>query len=121
MDTKEYEHLVKRVRQRNMSLRDGQPYDINEPEIPGPTEQEMKQQASSELKHTIASTISSIDMYNIGPDADPTTTEVLNGYRAEMVALKELPGSMDVINAECKRISDAVNDILDFQFRFESI
>jgi hypothetical protein len=104
-----------------MSLRNGEPYDVNEPEIPPPTEQEMKEMASSELKHTMASTISSIDMYNIGPDADPTTTEVLNGYRAEMVNLKSLPGSIDVINAECKRISDAVNDILDFQFRFESI
>lgn len=121
METKEYEHLKRRVQQRNMSLRNGDPFDINEPQLPPPTSQEMATMASSELKHTITSSISSIDMYNIGPDADPATTEVLLGYRAELVALKDLPGSMDVINAECKRISDAVNDILDFQFRFESI
>lgn len=121
MDKKLYDHLVQRVRKRNMSLRDGEPVESNEPEIPAPTEQDLKAEASSELKHSISNGIQSIDMYNIGPDADPETTEVLNGYRAELVGLKDLPGSVDVINLETKRIVDAISDILDFNFRFETL
>ena len=123
MDEKTRQHLISRVRQRNMNLRDGDPnpWDINEPEIPPPTEQDLKQMASSELKQTMAGAIANIDMYNIGPDADPTTSEVLLGYRAELTALKDMPGTMAVINAECKRITDAINNILDFQFRFETL
>jgi hypothetical protein len=104
-----------------MSLRDGDPFNINEPEPIAPTEQEMKQYASSQLKQTINGAIANIDMYNINPDADATTSEVLLGYRAELQGLKELPGSMNVINDECKRITNAINNILDFNFRFESL
>jgi len=121
MDKKIYDHLIQRVRKRNMSLRDGEPFETNEPEIPAPSAQELKAMASAELKHAIATGIQNIDMYNIGPDADPTTTTVLNGYRAELVGLKDLPGSADVINTETKRILDAINDILDFDFRFEAL
>lgn len=121
MDKKTYDHLIQRVRKRNMNLRDGEPFETNEPEIPAPSDQELKAMASAELKHSITTGIQNIDMYNIGPDADPTTSGVLNGYRAELVGLKDLPGSADAVNTEAKRIIDAINNILDFSFRFETI
>ena len=122
MDRKLYEHLLTRVRKRNMSLRDGEGADLsNEPEIPPPTAADLAEMASAELKHTIATGISRIDAYKVTPEADPTTITVLDGYRVELINLKDLPGSQDVINGECARIIDAISDILDYQFRFEII
>ena len=90
-----------------------------EPEYDPPTDAELKEMASYELKQTIAEAISNIDGYGITPNRDDTTFAVLTGYRAELVGLRTLPGTQDAINTECLRITKAINDILDYKFRFE--
>ena len=122
MDEKTYQHLLGRVRKRNMTLRNGESADpTNEPEIPPPTPAEMTAMAASELKHSISTCVYNIDSYAVSPDKDDVTLAVLQGYRAELINLRNLPGSENVINAECKRLVDAVSDILDYQFRFETL
>ena len=92
-----------------------------EPEYDPPTDAELKELASAQLKQTINGAITNIDGYGITPDRDETTFEVLTGYRAELVALRTLPGTADAINSECLRITTAINDIMDYKFRFETI
>lgn len=92
-----------------------------EPEFGPPTDAELKDMASYELKQTIATAVGNIDMYGITPEKDDTTYAVLLGYRAELIALRTLPGTANAINAECLRITKAINDILDYKFRFETL
>lgn len=92
-----------------------------EPEYDPPTDAELKQLASYQLKQTINGAIANIDGYGITPDKDDTTFAVLTGYRAELVALRTLPGTADAINAELLRITTAINNIMDYKFRFETI
>ena len=62
MDEKTYQHLLGRVRKRNMTLRNGESADpTNEPEIPPPTPAEMTAMAASELKHSISTCVYNID------------------------------------------------------------
>jgi hypothetical protein len=92
-----------------------------EPEYDPPTDSELKQLASYQMKQTINGAIANIDAYGITPDKDDTTFAVLTGYRAELVGLRNLPGTADAINSELLRITTAINDIMDYKFRFETI
>ena len=92
-----------------------------EPEFGPPTDAELKDMASYELKQTISGAIGNIDMYGIAPERDETTYAVLLGYRAELIGLRNLPGTADAINSECLRIVTAINNILDYKFRFETL
>ena len=119
--TKEYRSLQDRVQQRNMSLRDGAPVEPVEPDFPPPTEQELQQQASGELKQIIADGIARIDGYKISPEAVEATVTVLEGVREELIGLRTLPGTVNAVTTECKRLIDQINDILDYKFRFETL
>lgn len=95
--------------------------DDMEPEVLPPTEAELRDMASYEMKQVISECIRNIDGYGITPDKDDATYQVLLGYRAELIGLRTLPGTMDAISSEVLRITTAVNDIMDYQFRFETL
>lgn len=92
-----------------------------EPEIGPPTQGELKEMTSYEMKQTIAGAVSQIDGYGISPDKDEATYQVLLGYRAELIGLRTLPGTADAVNSELLRITSAINDIMDYKFRFETL
>jgi hypothetical protein len=119
--TQPNEYLLERLRRRAARTGGLTVMDSLEPEYDLPTDAELKELASYQLKQTINGAIANIDGYGITPDRDETTFTVLTGYRAELVALRTLPGTADAINAECLRITKAINDIMDYKFRFETI
>ena len=122
MNKTELDAYLQERLQRRVTLTGGLTVmDPIEPEFGPPTDAELKDMASYELKQTIATAIGNIDMYGITPDRNETTFLVLTGYRAELVALRTLPGTANAINAECLRITTAINDILDYKFRFETL
>ena len=95
--------------------------DEEEPEIGPPTQGELKEMTSYEMKQTIAGAIAQIDGYGISPDKDEATYQVLLGYRAELIGLRTLPGTADAVNTELLRITTAINNIMDYKFRFETL
>jgi hypothetical protein len=115
------EYLLERLRRRTAYTGGPVAMEPVEPEYDPPTDAELKQLASYQLKQTINGAIANIDGYGITPDKDDTTFAVLTGYRAELVALRTLPGTADAINAELLRITTAINNIMDYKFRFETI
>ena len=93
--------------------------------LPEETPQERAAADSSALKSAINNCVSNID-YNlrfIDDSEDPnleTTKTALKAYRNELFNLRNLPGTFEALNQECERIAEAVNDILTYDFRFES-
>ena len=93
--------------------------------LPEETPQERAAADSGALKNSIAAALANIDanLRMLDDMSDPnqeTTKEALKAYRDELFSLRNLPGTYDALNQECKRITDAVNDILTYDFRFES-
>ena len=60
-----------------------------------------------------------IDDYQ-GSEDYTTTREVLVGIKMEMVGLRDLPGTVDALNAELLRLTTQINDIYEYSFRFET-
>ena len=94
-------------------------------ELPEETPQERAAADSSALKSAINNCVNNID-YNLrfiddSSDSElQTTKEALIAYRDELFNLRNLPGTFEALNQECERIALAVNDILTYDFRFES-
>ena len=93
--------------------------------LPEETPQERANADSGALKSAINNCVSNID-YNLRfiddtPDTDKEATKVaLMGYRDELFNLRNLPGTYEALNLECERIASAVNDILNYDFRFQA-
>ena len=93
--------------------------------IPEETPQERAAADSAALKSAINSSLANIDsnLRYLDDANDPntdTTKAALKALRDELFALRNLPGTYDALNAECLRINTAVNDILAYDFRFNS-
>ena len=93
--------------------------------LPEETPQERASADSSALKSAINNCVSNID-YNLRyiddtPGSDQEATKIaLMSYRDELFNLRNLPGTYEALNLECERIASAVNDILDYDFRFQT-
>ena len=88
--------------------------------LPPYSELEKQKDDSMFLKSVINDTVSQIDKLLVDITTG-TVHDTLVGYRVELHNLRDLPGTFNAINSEVKRISDAVNAIDDYQFRFETI
>ena len=93
--------------------------------LPEETPQQRAAADKSALQVAINNCLNNID-YNlrfIDDSEDPTlqtTAEELKAYRDELFSLRNLPGSYSALNQECERIATAVNNIVDYDFRFET-
>ena len=121
MTTQPNKYLQERLKRRVAVTGGLTVMDSVEPEYDPPTDAELKEMASYQMKQTINGAISNIDGYGITPDRDEATFAVLTAYRAELVGLRTLPGTQDAISSELLRITKAINDIMDYQFRFETL
>ena len=76
--------------------------------------------ASADLKNVINDAIGLCDGYKLTVDANPDVVAALDGYRVELINLREFPGSIDAVTFECQRIVNAINEITAYNFRFET-
>jgi hypothetical protein len=80
---------------------------------------EVKQHIAAEIKHDILETELLIDSLLITQAGKAAVTNALKQYRADLQALKALPGTAAALNTELKRITDGVNGIATYDLRFE--
>ena len=76
--------------------------------------------ASADLKGAINSGIAMCDGYRLTEGANPDVVTALDGYRLELIGLRDFPGSIDAVTGECQRIMTAINEITAYNFRFET-
>lgn len=87
--------------------------------LPPLSSTDLKHIAGVSFRNSIQSLLAAIDTQLNTPGNSAAVTTTLNGYRAELVNLKTMPGSASALNSELQRISDAVNAIIEYSFRFE--
>ena len=89
--------------------------------IPPPfTPIELQKTDSIELKYRINEATSEIDRLLVSYTSG-AVHDTLVQCRADLIAMRNLPGTADALNSELKRITDQVNAISDYQFRFETL
>ena len=84
-----------------------------------PSQKELNDQAAAELKVAIAGTISEIDSYMLTEAADPSIVAALEGYRTELIEIRDLPVTVYAITNEANRVLILCRNLMDYQFRFE--
>ena len=103
-------------------------WDDDQDPIPPPmTPTEAAANDSTVFKMAINESVAEIDKavnYYLAPAEDDnedytSTIQVLRGYRNELLGLRNLPGSAEAISSELKRITVAVGNLTDYNFRFE--
>ena len=92
--------------------------------IPPPfTPQEAQEEDSTNLKNEINDCLLLIDQMLVfyTPEENQTMHDQLMAYRMELLNLRNLPGTYDAISTTLKAITDAINAIFEYQFRFETL
>ena len=97
------------------------PFDDFDIEFPGSNPALQQADDAMELKSMVSDAIMFIDSENLTlKDTDPTKYELLLGYRAELIALRDEPGPSSVVFDSLKNILDGVNGVVYYEFRFET-
>lgn len=92
---------------------------ISDTPLPPLSSTELKHIAGVSFRHSIQSLLTAIDTHLNTPGISNAVKLALTNYRVELIDLKSMPGSVSALNAELQRISDAVNAITEYSFRFE--
>ena len=87
---------------------------------PGMTPLEKQQTDSIELKYRINENIAAVDRLLVSYPSG-AVHDTLQQCRTDLINMRDLPGTADALNSELKRITDQVNAIADYQFRFETL
>ena len=81
---------------------------------------EKQKSDSLDLKYRINETIAEIDRLLVTNTTGAVNT-TLQQCRTDLIAMRTMPGTADALNSELKRITDIVNGIADYTFRFETL
>ena len=91
--------------------------DIELPSTPG----DLQYEDSTELKSMIAESLKLIDQQSLYyKDVNTTTYDLLQTYRLELLNLRNEPGPASVVYDALKVITDKVNGVAAYDFRFET-
>jgi hypothetical protein len=90
-------------------------------EVPPPlTAKEKQKEDSTDLKHMINDCISEIDRLLVTSPSG-AVGNALKQHRADLIAMRSLPGTVAALSSELTRITSAVNALADYKFRFETL
>ena len=89
------------------------------PRITTPSPSEQSKLIAGELKNLVATTEQQVDALMITFANDSTAMQILTTARTDLQLLKDLPGTASAIYSELDRISQTVNAVADYSFRFE--
>ena len=92
--------------------------DPSETAPPKFTPQEMRRADSLDLKYRIKELVATCDQLLVTNTSGAVHNAILQ-CRADLLAMRSIPGTAFALNSELKRIADQLNAIEDYTFRFE--
>lgn len=81
---------------------------------------DIQKQVAAEIKGEVLAAEQAIDALKVTNTLSPAVIATLDQLREDLQTLKTLPGTSQAINTELKRITDAINAIGQYDFRFET-